>query len=99
MRIISRKRLKEFYEQPSFKDSKKSLEAWFAEVKKSLWDNSHQIKNKYPHASFVGNDRVIFNIKGNKYRLIVRIDYDRKIVYIRFIGTHKQYDNINAKEI
>lgn len=99
MRIISRKRLKDFYENSSFSDSKGSIEAWYKEVKKADWKSPHDIKSKYPHASFVGNDRVVFNIKGNKYRLIIRLDFYRKVVYIRFIGTHEEYDKINAKEI
>lgn len=99
MRIISRKRLKDFYENSSFSDSKSSIEAWYKEAKKANWENVHDIKSKYPHASFVGKNRVVFNIKGNKYRLIVRIDFYRKVVYIRFVGTHKEYDKIDAKEI
>lgn len=99
MRIISRKRLKDFYENPSYSDAKSSIEAWYKEVRKANWESTHDIKIKYPHASFVGNDRIVFNIKGNKYRLIVRLDFYRKVVYIRFIGTHKEYDKIDAKEI
>ncbi len=99
MRVISKKTLKEFYEQPLYKDSKSSLEAWHKEVIKADWSNPNQIKAKYSHASILKNNRVIFNIHGNKYRVIVKINYDAKIVFIRFIGTHEQYDSIDAMEI
>ena len=80
-------------------DSKNSLESWYKEVLKSTWKNPNEIKEQYKSASTVGNNRVVFNIHGNKYRLIVKINYFAKIIFIRFIGTHKQYDSINAMEI
>lgn len=99
MRIIAKKTIKEFYEQTIYSDSKSSLEAWYKEVLKANWDNPNKIKEQYSSASIVGNNRVVFNIHGNKYRLIVKINYDAKIVFIRFIGTHEQYDKIDATEI
>jgi mRNA interferase HigB len=99
MRIISKKTLKDFYEQSQYIDSKESLEAWHKEVLKADWRNPNQIKEQYRHASVVGNNRIVFNIHGNKYRLIVKINYAAKVVYIRFVGTHKQYDKIDATEI
>ncbi|MDD3055552.1 MAG: type II toxin-antitoxin system HigB family toxin [Aliarcobacter sp.] len=99
MRIISKKTIKDFYEQTLYQDSKESLEAWHKELIKADWQTPNDIKEQYRHASMVGNNRVVFNIYGNKYRLIVKINYFAKVVYIRFIGTHKEYDKINAVEI
>ena len=99
MRIISKKTIKDFYEQILYQDSKESLEAWHKEVIKADWQTPNDIKEQYRHASVVGNNRIVFNIHGNKYRLIVKINYYAQVVYIRFIGTHKQYDAIDAKEI
>ena len=99
MRIISKKTLKDFYEQKEYVDSKTSLEAWHKEAINSNWQNPNDIKIQYKSASVVGNNRIVFNIHGNKYRLIVKINYYAQVVYIRFIGTHKQYDAIDAKEI
>lgn len=99
MRVISKKTLKDFYEQSQYSDSKESLEAWHKEAIKADWENPNQIKEQYRHASVVGNNRIVFNIHGNKYRLIVKINYAAKVVYIRFVGTHNQYDKIDATEI
>lgn len=99
MRIISKKQLKEFYENPLYSDSKNSLESWYKEVLKTNWKNPNEIKEQYKSASIVGNNRVVFNIHGNKYRLIIAINYPAQIVFIRFVGTHKQYDAIDAKEV
>ena len=99
MRIISKKTLKEFYEQNLYKDSRNSLEAWHQEVLKATWNNPNEVKKQFRNASVVGDNRIVFNIHGNKYRLIVKINYFAKIIFIRFIGTHKQYDCINAMEI
>lgn len=99
MRVISRKTLKDFYEQNLYSDSKSSLEAWYHETVKANWLTPNDIKEQYRNASFLGNNRVVFNIHGNKYRLIVKINYPAKIVYIRFVGTHKQYDKIDSGTI
>jgi len=99
MRVISKKTLTKFYEQELYKDSKSSLEAWHREVVGADWSNPNQIKEQYRNASIVGNNRVVFNIHGNTYRLVVKINYYASVVYIRFIGTHKQYDKINVEEI
>ena len=99
MRIISKKTIKDFYEQTLYQDSKESLEAWHKELIKADWQTPNDIKEQYRHASMVGKNRVVFNMYGNKYRLIVKINYFAKVVYIRFIGTHKEYDKINAVEI
>ena len=99
MRIISVKKLKDFWGRPNYRDSEQALRAWYTEVKKANWTNSHQVKRLYKSASFVGGNRVVFNVCGNKYRLIVAMKYEFKICYIRFIGTHQQYDKIDAKEV
>ena len=99
MRIIAKKTLRAFYEQPNYKDSKSALEAWHYEVSKADWSNPNEIKMKYKNASIIGDNKVVFNICGNKYRLIVKINYFAKIVYIKFIGTHKQYDKIKIEEL
>ena len=97
MRIIAKRTLKEFWER--YPDAQSPLEAWHAEGKSADWKNSADIKKQYGTASILKNARVVFNIHGNKYRLIVRIDYTYSIVFIRFIGTHKEYDQIDAGEI
>lgn len=99
MRVIAKKTLKEFYEQSIYSDSKSSLEACYKEAVKATWNTPNEIKRQYSHASIVGNNRVVFNISGNKYRLIVKINYDAQIIFIRFVGTHEQYDKINVTEI
>ncbi len=99
MRIISKKTLKEFYENPLYMESKDSLESWHNEALKASWNNLNEIKAKYTNASIVGNNRVVFNIHGNKYRLIVKINYPAKIIFIRFVGTYEQYDDIDVKEV
>ena len=99
MRIISKKTLKDFYEQSKYIDSKSSLEAWYKEVLKLDWNNPNEVKEMYRSASIIGNEKVVFNIAGNKYRLIVTINYHAKIVFIKFIGTHKQYDKVNMEDL
>ncbi len=72
---------------------------WFAETQAAQWSNPQVIKRRYRHASFVGNNRIIFNIGGNRYRLVVQLNYEFGIVYIKFIGTHAGYDRIDAEKI
>jgi mRNA interferase HigB len=97
MRIVSRKKLREFWEHSP--GTRASLESWFADVKQADWENPNDIKSVYRNASFIANNRVVFNIKGNKYRVIVSIQYTYHIVFIRFVGTHKEYDSIDAATI
>lgn len=99
MRVMSKKTLKELYGQELYKDSKRSLEAWYREVVDADWKSPNQIKEKYRNDSIIENNRVVFNIHGNTYRLIVKLNYHASVVNIRFIGTHKQYDKINIEEI
>lgn len=97
MRIIAKKILRDFWE--THPDSEQQLKAWYQETSKGEWTTPSQIKKEYPSASFLAENRVVFNIKGNHYRLIVKISYDYQMVWIRFIGTHAEYDKINAKTI
>jgi len=97
MRIISRKTLREFWGKHP--DAAQPLQAWFHDVKHAHWQSPAAIKAVYRNASFVGRNRVVFNIKGNKYRLVAAVQYDFGIVFIRFVGTHKDYDAIDAGSI
>jgi mRNA interferase HigB len=99
MRIISRKTLRLFWEQSSYADSEQPLRAWFREASRADWKSPAEVKAAYRSASIVGDNRVVFNIAGNKYRLVVRINYAYRVVYIRFVGTHAQYDRIDANEV
>jgi mRNA interferase HigB len=96
VRIIARSTLKAFYEIPEYADSKGTIEAWFQFTKKSFWSSPDDIKSQFKNASILKDNRICFNIAGNKYRLIVKVEYRLKIVFIRFIGTHAQYDKIDA---
>jgi mRNA interferase HigB len=97
MMVISRKQLREFWERHP--DSKDTLESWYADIKQANWKNPSDIKTIYRNASFIADNRVIFNVKGNKYHLIVKVQYKFQIVYIRFVGTHEDYDGIDARTI
>ena len=97
MNVISKRTLVKFYEEHA--QAKTPLEVWHSDARKAVWKTLDDIKKMYASASFLKDNRVVFNIKGNDYRLIGHIDYLRKIVRIRFIGTHSQYDKINAEEI
>jgi mRNA interferase HigB len=99
MRIIAFRTLKEFFEKKEYSDSEFSIRAWYHDAKLADWKNSNDLKKQFKSASIIGDGRVVFNIKGNDYRLVVAIDYAYQVIFIRFIGTHKQYDNINAKTI
>jgi len=99
MRIIAFRTLRAFWEKPEYADSETSLRSWYHDAKNSNWKSPNELKLQYKSASIVGEGRVVFNIKGNIYRLVVLIDYDFQVVFIRFIGTHRQYDKIDAKMI
>jgi len=100
MRIIVKRRLREFWSSnPKYADSKASLEAWHEEVSEADWENPQQVKSQFRHASILKDSRVVFNIKGNNYRLVAKINYPYRIVYVRFLGTHQQYDEIDVETI
>ena len=98
MRVLSRKTLRQFWEQPGHQDAQQPLKAWFREAL-AKWTSPTQIKAAYRSASIVANSRVVFNIAGNKYRLVVRVNYAYGIVYIRFIGTHRENDEIDVTDV
>jgi mRNA interferase HigB len=97
LRVIAKRTLREFWELNP--DSEQQLMVWYREALKADWNSPNQIKAQYASASVLKNSRVVFNICGNKYRLIVEINFKRKWVFIRFIGTHKDYDKIDANTI
>ena len=97
MRVISRKILREFWEKHP--DARQPLQTWYADVKHATWTGPADIKSVYRNASFLANNRVVFNIKGIRYRIIVVIQYRYKLIYVRFVGTHKEYERVNAEII
>ena len=97
--IIALKTLKTHWEQVGREDSCEPLKAWYHEVKHANWKNPNELKDFYRNASIIGDNRVVFNICGNKYRLVVRINYEAQWVFVRFIGTHSEYDKIDATRI
>lgn len=99
MRVIARRTLREFWAQRSRRDAEQPLRAWFAEARLATWRTPTDIKRAHRNASFVGSDRVVFNIGGNKYRLVVAVKYSAQIVFIRFVGTHAGYDGIDAGKV
>ena len=99
MRVIARRTLREFWERPGHRDAEQPLRAWFAEARRATWRGPAEIKATYRNASFVGNDRVVFNVGGNKYRLVVAVKYSARIVFVRFVGTHEEYDEIDVGEV
>jgi mRNA interferase HigB len=99
MHVIKRRTLVDFYQQPEHRDSEGALEAWHYEAKRAQWTSPVDVKAQYGSASILKDNRVVFNIAGNKYRLVVRINYDSKTVFVRFIGTHREYDKIDAEVV
>jgi len=97
MRIISRTTLIRFWKK--FPDTEQPLKSWFDEARAAIWSSPNKLKKQYRNASIITSKRVVFNIKGNSYRLIVDVEYKIGIVFIVWIGTHKEYDKINVKEI
>ncbi|GFO56019.1 hypothetical protein GMSM_30260 [Geomonas sp. Red276] len=97
MRIVSRKTLREFWSKHP--EARQPLQAWYDDAKHAAWCSPSDIKNVYRNASFLANNRVVFNIKGNNYRLIVVVQYVHGIIYIRFVGTPRDYDRIDAGTI
>lgn len=97
MRVIAKKILREFWIKHA--DSEEQLKAWYQEANEANWNHPKEIKKNYPSASFLADNRIVFNIKGNTYRLIVKVNYDYQMVWIRFIGTHAKYNKIDATKI
>lgn len=97
MRIVAISQLKTFWQK--YPDSEQSLLAWIDEVKKANWQTPADIKGQFRHASVLKSRRVVFNIKGNDYRLVVAVAYRYSALYIKFVGTHKQYDAVDADTV
>lgn len=97
MRTVAKRTLREFLGKHA--DSEESLKSWYRETEKTEWENLNDLKIDYPSASILKNNRIVFNIKGNNYQLIVKFNFEYQICWIRFIGTHAEYDKINANTI
>jgi mRNA interferase HigB len=96
-RIFSKKTLREFWERHP--GSEQYLKTWYDTALASAWGTPNDVKNTYARASVLKNNRIVFNIKGNDYRLITKFNFEKQWIFIRFIGTHAEYDKINAEEI
>ena len=97
MRIIAKSTLKYYREKN--KDSEQSLLSWYKVATKAKWENFNEVKQQFGSCKVVGNDRIVFKTKGNNFRLIVKISFENQLIWIRFNGTHSEYDLINAKLI
>ena len=99
MRVIAKSTLVRFWIQPEYADSKGGLQSWYDEATKANWSTPQDLKAQYGSASVCGNNRVVFNIAGNKYRLVVEMQYRAGIAWVTFIGTHARYDQINVENV
>ena len=99
MRVIAKSSLQKFWERPGCADARGPLHSWFVETVKATWRTPQDIKDQYASASICGNNRVVFNVGGNKYRLVVEIQYQASIVWVKFVGTHAQYDRIDVETV
>lgn len=99
MRIVSHRKLKEFYETPGREDARTALERWYAIAEKSQWQGLSDIKADFPATDYVGNQHYVFNIKGNNYRLVVVIKFTIGYIFVRFVGTHSEYDKIDCSTV
>ena len=99
MRIIAKKTLREFWEQPQHRDAEQPLQAWFKVASAADWSTPAAVKTDYGNASILEHNRVCFNISGNTYRLVVKINYPYRVIYIRFVGTHAEYDTIDVHSV
>jgi mRNA interferase HigB len=97
MRIISRRTLREFWNRHP--EAEQALRSWHHDAQDADWQSSADIKRVYANASILGDNRVVFIIKGNRYRLVAAINYDYQICYIRYVGTHQEYDRIDAERV
>jgi mRNA interferase HigB len=96
MRVIAKSRLREYWSRKEYRDAQQALRAWYAIVSKARWKTYHGLRADFPDASLAENDRVVFNIGGNVYRLIVKFEFRMDAVFIRFFGTHREYDRVDA---
>ncbi len=96
-RIFAKSTLREFWE--NHKDSEQYLKTWYETAKSSNWNSPNEVKRTYANASILKDSRIVFNIKSNRYRLVTKFNFEKQWIFIRFIGTHKDYDNIDANTI
>jgi mRNA interferase HigB len=99
MRVISLPTLKNFWEMPAHRDAEQPLRAWYSEAMAATWLNLAELKAQFKNASILKGNRVMFNIKGNDYRLITSISYKQQAIFVKFIGTHDEYDNVDAETV
>ena len=99
MRIIAKSRLEHYWSQKAYRAAEQPLRAWYDEVQKAYWKNFNDLRDQFPKASVVGNGRVVFNIHGGAFRLIVKVEFKMNAVFVRYFGTHKEYDTIKANEV
>lgn len=99
MRVISHKKLKDFFETPGREDSRVALERWYDIAQQTEWHTFADIREDFPATDYVGNQHYVFNIRGNRYRLVVVIKFTIGRAYIRFVGTHTEYDKIDCSTI
>lgn len=99
MRIVSHRKLKEFYKTKGREDSRVPLERWYNIAEKAEWRNLSEIKVDFPATDYVGNQHYVFNIKGNSYRLVVVVKFTIGYIFIRFVGTHGEYNKIDCSTI
>jgi len=99
MRVIAKRTLTRFWQQPGCQDAKAALESWHAIASKARWASPQEVKQQFGSASVCGRNRMVFNIAGNKYRLVVEMQYRCGIAWVKFIGTHAQYDKIDVETV
>jgi mRNA interferase HigB len=97
MRVIAKRTLVQFYRR--YADAQAPLEAWHDITQKAHWLSPQDVKSQFAHASICANNRVVFNIGGNKYRLVAEIQYHASIVWVKFVGTHAMYDQIDVETV
>jgi mRNA interferase HigB len=98
MRVIAKSRLNYYWSQKAYRTAEQPLKAWHDEVKQAQWKNFNDLRVDFPKASLVGNGRVVFDIHGGAFRLIVKFEFKMNAVFIRYFGSHKEYETINARE-
>ena len=99
MRVVSHRKIREFYEQPGHEDSRVALERWYEIAEQATWKSFNDIRNDFPATDYVGNQHYVFNIRGNRYRLVVVVKFTIEHIFVRFVGTHAEYDRIDSSTI
>jgi mRNA interferase HigB len=99
LRIIAKSRLRKYWERAGNEQAQPYLREWYHFCAKQSWRTPQEVKNTFAHASIVGNNRIVFNVKGNNYRIVCAMDYQRQAMFIKFVGTHSEYNAIDAEVI